>query len=699
MGNVLSMLEATDPRRAGGKAAALARLAEAGFDVPPFVVVPPEAEASGVDALRGELEAALRSIGTDATLYAVRSSGVDEDGADHSFAGQFESYLHIAPADVPECVVKVWASGRSERVAAYRQEHGIGSAPVAPAVLIQRQIRADVAGVAFSADPVSGRRSVAVVSSVWGLGTQLVGGEADADTFRVDRDGAIIEHKIAHKTLAHRPDPTPVSPEDADRPSLTDDQIRAVADLARRAAMHFGRPQDIEWAIENGRLYLLQSRPITTLATLADPDGVLRLWDNSNIAESYGGITTPLTFSFARHAYAGVYREFCRVMGVPKSIIAANDVMFDHMLGLLRGRVYYNLLNWYRLIAMLPGFSVNRAFMEQMMGTRHALPEDLVQKIADEFRVGKLRDSLRLVRTGLGLIVGHLRLPRTIRDFYRRLAESLRLAGMPAGETSTEAISAALGRMRIDELTEEFRKLEAKLLRRWDAPIVNDFLAMIFFGVLGKLCEKWLGKPGMHNELIREGGEIISAEPAQRISAMAEVAAKDSALVDRLCDAEVRDALRAIEAHAELSKQYHAYMDKFGDRCLEELKLESPTLVDDPAPLLRAIGHAARRRLSGADAAPRESAGRHPAEEAARAALRGKPLRRTVFRWAGDSGPTGSSMSHAISSTWNWARFSASSKARLRRPTSPNSHRCANGSSSDITPSPPRPTGLRRAGP
>ncbi|WP_243689552.1 hypothetical protein, partial [Geotalea toluenoxydans] len=122
------------------------------------------------------------------------------------------------------------------------------------------------------------------------------------------------------------------------------------------------------------RLYLLQSRPITSLATLPDPDGGLNIWDNSNIVESYGGVTTPLTFSFARHIYEGVYRQFCRIMAVPADAIAANERIFPRMLGLVRGRVYYNLLNWYRLLAMLPGFTSNRRFMEQMMGLRRAFP-------------------------------------------------------------------------------------------------------------------------------------------------------------------------------------------------------------------------------------------------------------------------------------------------------------------------------------
>jgi pyruvate,water dikinase len=222
-------------------------------------------------------------------------------------------------------------------------------------------VNADVAGVAFSADPVSGRRRIAVVSAVRGLGESLVAGDVDADTYCVAQNGESFERRL-------------VTPQ---QPVLNDEQARAVAALARQVERIFGRPQDIEWAMEDGQLYLLQARPITTLAPLIDPDGVYNLWDNSNIVESYGGVTTPLTYSFARRAYEMVYQEFCRIMGVPVVTIAANQPVFGCMIGLIRGRIYYNLLNWYRVLALLPGFKANRPFMEQMMGVKESLPDEI----------------------------------------------------------------------------------------------------------------------------------------------------------------------------------------------------------------------------------------------------------------------------------------------------------------------------------
>src|SRR5207248_949569 len=141
--------------------------------------------------------------------------------------------------------------------------------------------------------------------------------------------------------------------------------------------------------IAQDRIYLLQSRPITALANRADPDGAAYLWDNSNIAESYSGITTPLTFSFARRAYEEVYRRFCRLLRVPEDRLAQNDDIFPRMIGLIRGRIYYNLLSWYRALALLPGFTINRRFMEQMMGVKAGLPDEVAAALTSAGRLDR----------------------------------------------------------------------------------------------------------------------------------------------------------------------------------------------------------------------------------------------------------------------------------------------------------------------
>lgn len=658
----------------GGKALSLLRLEQAGLPVPPWFAIAPSAFTASLttarltkervealaseqperlnsallslepsEEIQREVGAALRDLSVEGSRLAVRSSAVDEDGSQHSFAGQFDTFLFVDPNGIGGKVAAVWRSGFSDRILEYRRQHGLSKAPfAAPAVLVQKMVNADVSGVAFSADPVSGRRSLAVVSAVPGLGTALVGGEAAADVFKVDRAGAIVERAIVRKNISHVFDPAAdegvsavtLNHTDALKPALTDEQAIAVAALARRAAHAFGQPQDIEWAIEGNQLFLLQSRPITTLRDLADPEGALNLWDNSNITESYNGVTTPLTFSFARYIYEGVYRQFCRIMRVPQAKIAANERTFSRMLGLIRGRVYYNLLNWYRVLALLPGFTLNRRFMEQMMGVRESLPDEIACELEQASTRDRIIDALRSVRMVFGLAGNYFTLDRQIEQFYVRLNQAL-----APPEPQFED-------MRLDELVAHYYKLEEQLLWRWDAPLVNDFFAMIFHGAFRKLTERWCGDANgmLANDAIRGQGDIISLEPAARVREMAGVAAAHPELVAALREAPVTKAVRVIRQYLEFSALYDAYLAKFGDRCLEELKLESETLHEDPLVLLRNIGEVARAisiartpqtEIPSAHQADRgtDHQADHRAEEMMRAALSGSPFRRGTLFW------------------------------------------------------------------
>ncbi|MBK1854801.1 hypothetical protein JO972_07510 [Verrucomicrobiaceae bacterium 5K15] len=597
----------------GGKAQALGKLAETGLRIPAWFAVTADGEHS-----EEEILACAKKL--DGNNFAVRSSARGEDGVEHSFAGQYDTFLNVELDDLLEKIQCVHRSHQSAHLQTYQSSKAIELAH-APTALVQAMLAPDVSGVAFTAHPVTGNRRQAMVSGLWGIGSALVSGEADADVWTVDDNNEILERTLADKTQQHIPCPdtdegvrlveTPINQRQA--PCLTDQQIIAVAAMARRCEAHFGCPQDIEWAIENGQLFLLQSRPITTLGHLPDPDAPLTVWDNSNIAESYSGITSPMTFSFAERAYEHVYREFCKLLSVPEHRIEENDHVFPKMLGHIHGHVYYNLNSWYHVLAMLPGFSVNRSFMEQMMGVKEPMPEEVVQDILQQTQTTKVKDSIALVKTVGGLIKNHRSLQRQMDAFYRRLNTALQLTGTPLTEMSGEA------------LTSHYRDLEAQLLKRWDAPLINDFFAMIYYGVLKSLCEKWLGDASLQNTLLVDTGDIISAEPPRRIKAMAELAATDPSLTVLLADASapVEDKLHAISQHTELHDAYQNYLEDFGDRCLEELKLESPTVGDNPQSLLSGIGVMAARP----DKAPL------PVQETPDPTISLSPTKRRIFNW------------------------------------------------------------------
>jgi rifampicin phosphotransferase len=637
----------------GGKAASLAALHHSDLPIPAWFALSPEAfwlslgdkkqtletlsSASDIQDLLKNLRVhpdvskaiteGLHMLQTQ--RVAVRSSALDEDGASHSFAGQLESYLYVSPEEVAARVVDVWTSGFSERVLLYRQEAGLSLIPSPPAVLIQKMVNAETSGVAFAADPISGRRSVTVVSAIYGLGSALVSGEVDGDTYHVDRRGKITERSLAQKTTAHvfnrdvgEIETVLISAEKVNATALSDEQVRQVAALAQKVSQHFSRPQDLEFAFEKGQLYLLQSRPITSLVNLPDPDGAVGVWDNSNIVESYGGVTTPLTFSFARYAYENVYRELMRLLGVPKKARLEQENTYKHMLGLFNGRVYYNLLSWYKLLSVLPGYKLNRGFMEQMMGVKEGVPEHLLPAgLAASTSLERLRDGANLGLSVVQLVVTYQQLPRSIRKFYGRLNGSLNM-------------SVPLGEMRSDELVAHYRGLESRLLTHWDAPLVNDFFAMVFYGTLRRLCENWLGDKDatLQNDLVSGEGGMISAEPAHRVKEMAQLVSGDKVFVNALNESPLPIILREIQSRPAFKKLYDAYLEKFGDRCLEELKLETATLHDDPLLLLRSVGALAQHPEKLANVVRVEHSLRQNAEAKVTSILT-NPWKRRIFNW------------------------------------------------------------------
>jgi pyruvate, water dikinase len=215
----------------------------------------------------------------DADLpVAVRSSATCEDQPDASFAGEHDTYLWIRGGDaVADHVLRCWASLFTDRGIAYRLERGYGRANVAMSVGVQQMVRPRAAGVAFTLNPLNGDRSQIAIDASWGFGEAVVSGEVTPDNFLVDKVmGSITRRTISAKTLEYRltaADAVAAVPVEAERqsiPCLSDDEIQAVARLARRAEKHYKCPQDVEWAIDGARasdgarsVLLLQSRPET----------------------------------------------------------------------------------------------------------------------------------------------------------------------------------------------------------------------------------------------------------------------------------------------------------------------------------------------------------------------------------------------------------------------------------------------------
>ena len=218
--------------------------------------VPPDVEAALRTAYAG-----LGDLPDEEPAVAVRSSATDEDLPFASFAGQQDTYLDVVGADaVVDAVRRCWASLWSERAVAYRSANGVSHRDVGLAVVVQRQIGAATAGVLFTANPVTGTRTETVIDASPGAGHAVVSGTVAPDHFVLDTATAWVLQR------------TPGGPERDRQRSLNDAQLSELTSLGDRVQRLFGTPQDVEWVIDAaGRIWLTQSRPITTLYPLEDP--------------------------------------------------------------------------------------------------------------------------------------------------------------------------------------------------------------------------------------------------------------------------------------------------------------------------------------------------------------------------------------------------------------------------------------------
>jgi phosphoenolpyruvate synthase/pyruvate phosphate dikinase len=222
------------------------------------------------DDLAAAITRSLARLGEQAA-YAVRSSATAEDLPTASFAGQQDTFLNVVgPAAILQYVSRCWASLFTERAVTYRLRNGFDHRKVHMAVVVQRMVFPQAAGIVFTADPVTGNREVASVEASFGLGEALVSGLVNADVYKV-RDGEVVARAVATKRLALHASPRggtqeqAIEPERQEQPALTDAQVVRLAQLGRLIEAHFGRPQDIEWCLVDDDFQIVQSRPITTL--------------------------------------------------------------------------------------------------------------------------------------------------------------------------------------------------------------------------------------------------------------------------------------------------------------------------------------------------------------------------------------------------------------------------------------------------
>jgi pyruvate,water dikinase len=555
--------------RVGNKAATLATLRRAGFEVPPGVVVPTDAFRGASDDLPAAVRETLLSVPDllGAGPWAVRSSSTAEDDDEASFAGQFESFLNVETDGLAEAVLRCWQSTLSNRVKTYAGERGPGSM----AVLIQPMIPAEAAGVAFTADPVSGKHHT-VIEAVAGLGERLVSGAANPERWIVASSGVI--------------DPP------AEKTVLTTEQARAIGDLADRVEKHQGSPQDIEWAIADGLLWLLQARPITTFGPagtgqipipipIEAPPGY---WERDDFHE-------PVPLS-----------PFGRVLLLEQ--IIKNFPAACAEFGIMLERIEPAFIGGWIYSRVVPVGAPSPG-----RGRPHPPPPWLLRTLL------RLHPAIRRrAHAALRAIASDL--PASV---IRRWAEEWR----PLFEEETaRALSLDLGALSDLDLVAELDR------RVWmighPAHVMAATAYWILVYQLAETCRVLLGWDTAKTLTLVEGLSTKSTQPARELADLARVARDRPAVLELLAEIDDTTPGRLAEADPDFAQAFSSYLEANGHRILT-YDVMTPTLAETPHLLLRLVADQLEISFSPDQAAEEARRTRNQAADEARRILSSHP--------------------------------------------------------------------------
>ncbi len=503
-------------------------------------------------------------------LVSVRSSAIDEDSVHTSFAGQHLTELFVGPADLLSAIKNCLASAWSFGAISYRLLHNLPVYNIQFAIVIQRMVNASKSGIGFSVD-ITRNLTESIITAGYGLGEGVVADKVECDTFRIHRTSKVLETVLMKKQTALRWNQINelylenIDPQLAESPCLSNTEIEQVFEALQQAEILLASPADVEFSFdEHGKLYVLQMRPITTL----DSNNI-EILDNTNIVESYPGITLPLSFSFAKQAYQNLFENSARFFWIDDTWVKQHQQVFKHLIAHPYGRVYYRLDNWYRLTAMVYNSPSAMKAWETAVG--------LSQPIQVNSKPSS-KQQLKIIVAILWIIV-------RFRQGNRKFFKSFAIHYYKFKNFRNEANSPA-------ELWRYFQKIMQQTYRDWPLTVVNDFLAFKVFGWLQSLIKRWgiSENEEFANELISGYGEVDSELAVVHLLKLKEQILLDEKL-HQLIKEDARQLLNFIGSNPNhsFSLAWHAYLNRFGDRTFAELKLETVTPKQNPELLIDLI--------------------------------------------------------------------------------------------------------------
>ena len=518
------------------------------------------------DDLAAAITRPLAQLGEQAA-YAVRSSATAEDLPAFSFAGQQDTYLNVVgPVAILQHVSRCWASLFTERAVTYRLRSGLDQRKVHMAVVVQRMVFSQVAGILFTADPITGNRKIASVEASFGLGEALVSGMVNADVYKV-RDGEIVAKTIATKQLAIYAAPTggtqeqAIEPERQEQPALTDAQVVRLAQLGRRIEAHFGRPQDIEWCLDDDGFQIVQSRPITTLFPI------------------------PAASDRENHVYVSVghgqmMTDAMKPLGISLWQLTAGRPMYE-----AGGRLFVDVTQGLASPA-------SRAGLLEVMGRGDPLIGDALRTLLDR------GDFIRpLPDEGPGEGPGRAPAGGAPAPIETDPAIVTELIGRSQASIAAlkRDIQTKSGPALLDFILEDIQELRRILFDPQSHQVIMAGFEATWW--LNERLETWLGEKNAADTLTQSVPNNVTSEMGLALLDVADVIRPHLEVVaflqriedEGLQDEDFLDELPRLAGGREARDAIQAWLDKYGMRCVGEIDITRPRWSERPTTLVPMI--------------------------------------------------------------------------------------------------------------
>lgn len=519
----------------GAKAHRLFEMKKNGIPVPDFICIKHEVSETTI------INAVNQYFNSD-DFFSVRSSASAEDGTEYSFAGQFETFLNVSRAELCLFVKKCFSSVKSERVKAYCDSVDINFNNIEITVIIQRMISADMSGVIFSSNP-QGILNETVIAVGRGTGDNVVEDRTSVTQYYYNISDDVFYYEVQ-----------------CDSPLLKMSELKKIIELSEKIKKLYGDYNDIEFSIKNEEVFILQSRPITSI----NKDKPLIVLDSSNISESYPGVSSPMTISFVKEVYYLVFKSCINRLTKNDGTAEKLDDVLQNMTDSANGRIYYRISGWYDVIKLLPFSKKIIPIWQEMLGVKDTSVSQSAKKVC-------ISTKFKVTASFFQLIIINQRKMNWLNSYFENVYDDYR--------------SKIHKENNPYELLKLYEEIRISLADVWDLTLVNDMYSFIFTGLLKNSLKK--SNPQNYSELTNKYisgiSDIESMKPLKLLEKISnEIISENqtdklSKIMDKKTYYEYIN-----ESPCKTTMLMREYISAYGDRCPNELKLETKTYRTNP---------------------------------------------------------------------------------------------------------------------